>query len=75
MTVLKPKAHVHWRRVRGPRQMRAALAEEARRRGRADATVVSQSGSTLEDSPVEHPRGSIGSLDAEGRSGSVRSGP
>jgi hypothetical protein len=35
MTVLKPKATIHWKRERGPRQMRAALAAEARRRKEA----------------------------------------
>jgi hypothetical protein len=35
MTVLKPKATTHWKRERGPRQLRAALAAEARRRQEA----------------------------------------
>jgi hypothetical protein len=33
--ILKPKATIHWKREPGPRQMRAAVAEAARRRKEA----------------------------------------
>jgi hypothetical protein len=63
--IIKSKARIIWKRERGPRQMRAALAEEARRRGRDDATVVSQSGQCGGLAKLT-PRGSV---DPSGRRG------